>query len=195
MNSPAALLAELDKKYGRTHTVSDWKAVGRKSMETPELLTDDDVLLLEGFDGPESGQRARARRDAALRVATPTPAPIKKTTQAPSPQTGLTAHDVDDISDAIVETVKSAADVLRDRIVILEQTVGGLNARLAAMESAFGELSSRPTVKYGGPWMPGAYQPGTLITRTGGLWLCTSPTSDTPGQSSAWRLIVKKGQA
>jgi hypothetical protein len=37
------------------------------------------------------------------------------------------------------------------------------------------------------------YTLGSLVVKSGGLWCCTTPTSDTPGKSSSWTLAVKSG--
>jgi len=39
------------------------------------------------------------------------------------------------------------------------------------------------------------YAQGDLVTDDGSIWLCKdATTSDRPGQSAAWKLIVKRGQ-
>ena len=66
-----------------------------------------------------------------------------------------------------------------------------LKARIAALEA-------RPApTQYRGVWEPDVqYQIGDMVTRSGGLWACLSPTTDTPGGGSvAWRLCVKRGKA
>jgi hypothetical protein len=57
-------------------------------------------------------------------------------------------------------------------------------------------LESQPLPKYCGVYQAGLdYIAGSLVTRSGGLWLATIDTKDTPGTGSSWRLIVKEGAA
>jgi hypothetical protein len=41
-----------------------------------------------------------------------------------------------------------------------------------------------------------AYAPGSLVTRSGGLWLALKATTATPGTDAlSWKLIVRSGGA
>src|SRR5205085_8002916 len=69
-----AALEALDVKRGHVHTVADWRLVGEKAQRAPAELTEDDLVVLEGFGGPSCATAARARRDAALAPPDPPPA-------------------------------------------------------------------------------------------------------------------------
>jgi hypothetical protein len=64
-----------------------------------------------------------------------------------------------------------------------------LNARLKKLEAA-------PAVRYCGVWRADrTYSAGALVTRSGGLWLATCDTGQTPGDGGDFKLIVKSGSA
>jgi hypothetical protein len=67
---------------------------------------------------------------------------------------------------------------------------------IASLEDRIEALEARPGVKYLGVHQAGqSYQPGDMVTRSGGMWHCEAPTTDTPGEGSkAWRLAVKRGR-
>jgi hypothetical protein len=80
------------------------------------------------------------------------------------------------MADVVVEAIKMA--------------VKPLQARIAALEA-------RPELKYGGVFEQGAaYREGTLVTRSGSLWLALRETRAAPGSDpEKWRLVVKSGGA
>jgi BMFP domain-containing protein YqiC len=73
--------------------------------------------------------------------------------------------------------------------------------RREQLEARVEELEARPItvggVEYGGIYSPEKrYAPSTLVTRGGGLWLSLRDTvNESPGLSTAWRLVVKSGGA
>jgi hypothetical protein len=66
---------------------------------------------------------------------------------------------------------------------------------IEALRAALEELAERNLADaYKGTHQAGvAYQRGALCTHQGGLWLCLASTSERPGSTDAWRLIVKRG--
>lgn len=69
---------------------------------------------------------------------------------------------------------------------LLEQ-VEQLQKRLADLEAE--------AMRHGGTWKQGvAYGRGTAITDKGSMWLAQRATTDRPGTSDAWKLVVKSGQ-
>ena len=77
----------------------------------------------------------------------------------------------------------------------IAQEIGAAEARF---DAKFKELEKRKSTNladaYQGVWRKGNYECGELVTRSGSLWLCLQATEGTPGNTSAWRLIVKKGK-
>ncbi len=87
----------------------------------------------------------------------------------------LTDDDIDAVSDGLVKILGDVLPPLRKRIEALEQ---------------------RPEIAYHGVYVSDqAYVAGSLVTRSGGLWLCLRSTTQAPGQSGDWKLIVKRGDA
>jgi hypothetical protein len=70
------------------------------------------------------------------------------------------------------------------------------NVRLDALEARIAGLEARPELEYRGSHASDqTYAAGNLVTRSGGLWLCLRSTTQTPGQSGDWKLVVKRGDA
>jgi len=69
--------------------------------------------------------------------------------------------------------------------------------RIDALEKQIKTLEERPQLEYRGVFSDSTlYQMGSLVTRSGGLWLALRETAATPGTASeCWRLIVKEGHA
>ena len=68
------------------------------------------------------------------------------------------------------------------------------SARVHELERRFAELEAK-AMTYGGTWKEDtAYGLGTACTDRGSMWLVQRATTDRPGTSDAWRLIVKQGQ-
>lgn len=75
---------------------------------------------------------------------------------------------------AIVAAIKQAVDPLRARVKALEE---------------------RPALAYKGVFEANVlYREGSLVTRSGSLWLALHDTRAVPGsEPSAWRLVAKNG--
>ena len=83
------------------------------------------------------------------------------------------------MTDAI-KTVKTRSDV----------AIAGLEARVAQLEL------QPPSPHYEGICEQGKmYARGSLTTKAGGLWLALQTTTQVPGGSDQWKLIVKSGEA
>ncbi len=163
-------LDDLDRRTGKVHTISDWAALGEKP---PEAISDDDLIVIENFEGPASAERARQHRQKAI-YGDGYPAPALPPFAAPN---------ISDLADCIVEHTKCVIDgpLVKDRFETLE-------ARIR-------QLESRPLQKWAGVFVEGAqYSEASLATHKGGLWCATATTRTVPGSpGSDWRLIVKKG--
>lgn len=72
-----------------------------------------------------------------------------------------------------------ALDELADRIDFVHR-------RIVALEQQQMEC-----MHYAGIWEAGEYQPGDVATHGGVLWFAWKATSDKPGTSSDWQLMVK----
>ncbi len=51
-----------------------------------------------------------------------------------------------------------------------------------------------PAMVYRGVWREGEHEPGDVATWSGCAWHCQEKTTDKPGTSSAWKLMVKSGR-
>lgn len=56
------------------------------------------------------------------------------------------------------------------------------------------QLFKLPVLIYRGVWREGEYEQGDVVTWGGSAWHCQEPTTEKPGASSAWKLMVKEGQ-
>lgn len=50
-----------------------------------------------------------------------------------------------------------------------------------------------PAMVYQEVWREGEYEHGDVVTYAGSAWHCQEKTTDQPGNSAAWKLMVKKG--
>jgi len=91
---------------------------------------------------------------------------------------------------------------LRRRLAKLERLVAPKGVLMAGIGDALGrtrkdlerqiEVVDARRLKFCGVYEPGAtYEPGSLVTRSGGLWHASKATRETPGASSDWSLCVK----
>jgi hypothetical protein len=103
--------------------------------------------------------------------------------------------------------VKEVA-ALRQRVAALERGVRPGGPLCRAIGEVVGKLTGQVQrelakrikqledrqLTFKGVHEPGQhYALGSLVVKSGGLWCCTAPTSDTPGKSNSWTLAVKSG--
>jgi hypothetical protein len=88
----------------------------------------------------------------------------------------------------------AAFNVLLETITDAIKTVKG---RSAALEARVRQLEEQPpSPHYHGVFQEGkTYSRGSLTTQSGGLWLALDKTTQRPGRSDQWKLIVKSGEA
>lgn len=98
----------------------------------------------------------------------------------------MTTSDVDELMDNILATMCGLRDGLIVRLDALERQ---LAAQSGAKAGPFG-------VRWAGVYRDlTSFAEGELVTHKGGLWLATADTSERPGASPDWRLIVKSKEA
>jgi hypothetical protein len=51
-----------------------------------------------------------------------------------------------------------------------------------------------PAMLYCGVWREGEHEPGDVVTWGGSAWHCNEKTTEKPGASPHWRLMVKEGR-
>lgn len=74
--------------------------------------------------------------------------------------------------------------LLRDYIA---ECLEPLAKRVAAIEH-------RPQLRYAGVWTADrTYAVGNVVTHSGSAWHCNAETTDRPGASPCWTLMVKRG--
>jgi hypothetical protein len=133
-----------------------------------------DVEQLRIWGGDDLGRKALEARQAAL---SPPPAPPLPTSRpAVATKSCLSDQAIDEIAHAVVEFVGEVVVPIYKRLDRLEQ--------------------QPPSPHYAGTYdQAKRYSRGALVTRSGGLWLATIDTLETPGRSEHWRLVVKSGEA
>lgn len=93
----------------------------------------------------------------------------------------------------LVEVVRTSMKSAKQNWKIVDT-----QTRLSAIEARLAGLEQRKSagVSYAGVHIHAKrYLEGQLCTRGGSLWLCTTDTVEAPGQSSSWKLVVKRGEA
>jgi hypothetical protein len=85
--------------------------------------------------------------------------------------------------------VSGIAPAIKDKIdEKIESATAPLKARIA-------ELESQPFLREAGIWeSEKSYGMGAVVTDHGSAWVCKQPTTERPGESSHWRLLVKRGR-
>jgi hypothetical protein len=79
---------------------------------------------------------------------------------------------------------------------IADAVAKAITHALAPLQTRIKALEERPQVENRGVHIAGdTYTEGALVTRSGALWLCLRSTTQGPGQSADWKLIVKSGGA
>jgi hypothetical protein len=80
--------------------------------------------------------------------------------------------------------VRLLPPIIRD---YLQETLEPLVRRLD-------DLESRPQLQYCGVWSgERTYVTGNVVTSAGSAWHCNAETTDRPGASPCWVLMVKRG--
>jgi hypothetical protein len=172
------MLAPLDRKWERPVTLDDWRALGTKSIDQ---FTDDDLLIVQAFDGPASAQAKRETRDRWLTLAPPS-SPVV-ISEASAPVTAIS--DADEFADVIIQTIKGAIES-----PMVKGRIDGLEVRLAALEK-------KPFVKFLGTYEHGkAYEAGAAVVHRSALWICLAATTGEPSRDFiGWQLALKRGDA
>jgi hypothetical protein len=136
----------------------------------PAALTTGDLEQLAMLS-PELAHEGVAARQAAL---SPAPVPSAPAT-APASKGGLSQESIEAIAEGIVTFVGEQVVPILRRLDALEQ--------------------QPPSPRYAGTYeQQKRYGRGALVTRSGGLWLAIEDTTETPGRSDRWKLIVKSGE-
>jgi hypothetical protein len=93
--------------------------------------------------------------------------------------------------------LEEVAKIIRERFEKTDERVAEIDARapsferVARLEARVAELEQQKTA-YRGVWNDGdTYSRGDITTDRGTIWFCHEATSDRPGQSSSWQLMVK----
>ncbi|MCR9104735.1 MAG: carbohydrate-binding family V/XII protein [Gammaproteobacteria bacterium] len=89
------------------------------------------------------------------------------------------------------QLIGGMGEVVRDVNSDLESR---LDAKLAALEERMTTGINLADCYQGAHHLGKGYRRGNLVTHQGSLWLCMADSDERPGQSSAWRLIVKRGK-
>jgi hypothetical protein len=177
----------------------DSRARGRRRFHAGELVTKAARLaqLERDFDSPLNRATGQMRIDEYLskRAALesepdPLPAPPPKTAAAPR-SSAVTMANLKSITEAVGEAVGKRFKESDGRVADLEsravQRVEALEARVAELE----RLTAKSNMRYRGVWCEAPHLPGDTVTHKGTLWHCTEATSDRPGTSGSWQLMVK----
>ena len=89
------------------------------------------------------------------------------------------------------QTIDKLAGAMID---VIKRVVEPLKTEISALRHEVGELKTRPMLKWAGPHSDGVrYKESSLVTKAGSLWVATAETTEAPGSSTCWRLIVKRG--
>ena len=140
----------------------------------PGELTTGDIEQLTAFS-LDLGREAVAARKSAL---FPEPAPRMQAHGPIATKNGLSPESIDSIAEGVVWFVKEQ----------FQQQLAPLLKRLDALEQ------QPPRPRYEGIYEQGkTYARGSLATKSGGLWLALEHTTQVPGRSDQWRLVVKSG--
>jgi hypothetical protein len=102
---------------------------------------------------------------------------------------------LDTIASGLATVLKELFAPRDTRIEALERRCADLEFQTTQSAARLKSLEARPELKYAGVFREGQrYSAGSLITRSGSLWLCEQDTDLEPGTAlSGWKLIVKRG--
>jgi hypothetical protein len=168
-------------------------------MRNAEALAESVVLLLKSALAPvlaaQSSQEARLaaiepvlgtlrERVAVAEARTPPPGPPGAPGAAGAPgMDGAPGRDGLSLEALLVEQ-----DAEDERLVTLSVKSGAETKTLARLRFPF--------PRYCGVFANGRrYAKGDQVTQSGGLWHCNAETTERPGESEAWTLQVKRGEA
>lgn len=156
-----------DREFARGH---------RLLRENPASLTDQHLAQFLLADGANFAERAAQARAAGV----PPPdvdAALSEQDRAKPASMGFVS--------AMVLAAASGFRTLR------------VSKRLLALEEKVRALDAAGLPHYEGIHETGKhYRPGSLCTKSGGLWLAEQPTDTTPDAGATpWRLVVKRGDA
>ena len=95
------------------------------------------------------------------------------------------------------EQTRLIAAVATGSTSVLKRVIEQRDAQIASLTQRVTALEAQKLPTYAGAHKEGtAYASGSLVTRSGSLWLATAQTDETPGQgATSWRLVVKRGDA
>ena len=159
----------------------DWNdreyALGHRLLkQNPKLVTDRHLAMFVLADGGDFAEEAAKARSIGLPPGQDDDACLAKTGSRPATVAMLLSA---------VQTVANSFRTLR------------VSRRLLALEEKVEALDARPSggVKYAGVFEPNhTYTEGSLVTRSGSLWLAVESTDRVPGHgASGWKLVVKSG--
>jgi hypothetical protein len=186
MMTADAILEPLDRKLGRPVTMQDWIAVGQKHVSA---ITDDDLLVIEAFQG----RAARSEKEAArARWLTPAPA-VAAPVKTNAAETAVTAAELRKQFKAYTSaTVALVKDVLAER----DQKIATLEAEVTTLKADHVSLAEK-ALKGGDVWQAQkAYTLGDVVSHSGSWWRCTTAhvAAGPYFDHGFWRLAVQKGR-
>jgi hypothetical protein len=80
-----------------------------------------------------------------------------------------------------------------NQLAVAKAECSGLRRRIEALEQRLADTQTNNSTAYRGVWCEEdvPYRPGELVTHKGTLWHAWKVTSDRPGASNDWQLMVK----
>jgi hypothetical protein len=120
---------------------------------------------------------------AAIEAEPDPPAPAPKAASAPPRYVTMRGLGVlvKAVREYVAEQVSGFASASR---------VAELTTLVEKLERRIGELEKQKTA-YRGVWRDAPHLPGDAVTHKGTLWFCHEATTDRPGTSDAWQLMIK----
>jgi hypothetical protein len=82
---------------------------------------------------------------------------------------------------------------LHKRVDELERKQTNTGSKPGDFEERIAALEARTTLEYLGIWEAKEYNPGNIVTHSGGMWHCRNTTRSLP-PSGDWQLCVKSGR-
>lgn len=156
-----------------TYDREKWQAAFSRFNLKPKELTDDDLAQLALVD-PQFADRARAARIGYA--------------PATDPKLDRATCSHQDLIDFMENFLQPVLGTYRHRCNELEKRIAELETALTAKILDGGGVRWRGVHEQGE-----RYAEGSLTTRDGSLWLAVRTTTERPGRSDHWRLVVKNG--